>query len=55
MHGFMFLVGDLGVSGTEQANVLVLTPWVCTVRLQAVVPSIADLRGARAGPSVPWC
>ena len=47
VHCFVIHIGDLGVSGTMQANVVVVpTPWVYTVRLWAVVPCIADLGGA---------
>ena len=43
VHRFVIHIGDLGVSGTMQANVVVPTPWVYTDRLWAVVPCIADL------------
>ena len=47
IHRFVIHIGDLGVSGTMQANVVVVpTPWVYTDRLWAVVPCIADLGGA---------
>ena len=55
IHRFVIHIGDLGVSGTMQANVVVVpTPWVYAVRLWAVVPCIADLGGAWAIPFLPW-